>query len=58
MRFLVLIAYAHKPLITSHSDIPSGARSLNFSFSLHLHPYSVHASNEGSGESAHMRRLT
>ena len=58
MRVLVLIAYAHKPTITSHSDISSGARSLNFGLSLDLHPYFVYASSEDSGVSAHVRRLT
>ena len=33
------------------------ARDLNFGLSLHLHPYFVCASSEGSGESAHVRRL-
>ena len=30
---------------------------LNFGLRLHLHPYSLYAISEGSGESAHMRRL-
>ena len=58
MIVLVIIAYAHKPSITSHSAISSRERSLNFSLSLHLHPYFVYANSEGSGESAHVRRLT
>ena len=33
-------------------------RGLKFIVSLHSHPHFVYASSEGSGESAHMRRLT
>ena len=38
-------------LINIHGDITSRARGLNFGPSLHLHPYSVYTSSEGSGES-------
>ena len=36
-----------------YDDMSSKARGLNFGPSLHLHPYFVDASSEGSGESAH-----
>ena len=36
----------------------TGAIGLYFGLRLHLHPYFVYASSEGSDESAHMRRLT
>ena len=32
--------------------------SLNFRLNLHLHPYFVYSSSKGSGESAHLPRLT
>ena len=35
----------------------SGARGHNFGMSHHLHPYLVYASSEGSGYSAHVRRI-
>ena len=35
----------------------AGARGLNFGWSLNLHPYFVHASNNRSGESAQIGRL-
>ena len=34
------------------------ALGLNVHLSLHLHPYFVYASSKGSGETAHLRRLT
>ena len=54
---LVLIASAQMPLINSHADISSCDTGLTFGPSLCLYPYIVFASKEGSGESAHMRRL-
>ena len=42
----------HKHL---YIDISSGARGLNCSHSPHLNPYSVYASNAGSGKSALMK---
>ena len=53
----VLIVYAQKPHLNAHAEVSSGARGLNFVLSLHLHPYFVYASGEGSDETAHMRRL-
>ena len=53
----VLIAYAQMLLINAHYVVSSNARGLNFGPRLHLHPYFVYASSEGSGESAHMHRL-
>ena len=46
----VLIAYAHMSLINAHYEVFSKVRGLNH----HLHPYFLHASCEGSEESAHM----
>ena len=43
--------------LIAHADVSSDAIGLNLGPSLHLHPYFVHASNEGSWESAHLRRL-
>ena len=42
------------PLIKAHAEVSSEARGLNFCLSLHLHPYFMYASSEGSGGSAHM----
>ena len=50
---LVLIVYAQKP----HADEIIGVKCLKIGSSLNLHPYCVYAGNEGSGESAHLRRL-
>ena len=36
--------------LTVHADICSQARGKIFGLSIHLHPYFVHASREGSGE--------
>ena len=47
---LVLIAYAQKLPINTHADASSGARVLNFSQSIHLHPYFENANSKGSGE--------
>ena len=38
--------------------VSSEAKGINFGLVLHLRPYFVYASSEGSGKSAHMRRLT
>ena len=54
---LARIAYAQTPQLNAHAEVFSGARGLNFGLSLHLHPYFVYASSEGSGESAQARRL-
>ena len=45
--------YAQMPLINVHADVSSEAGGLNFGLRLHLHPYFVNASSEGSYESAH-----
>ena len=47
----MIIALGQIPPINSHIDVTSNAQDLNFGHSLHLHPYSVIASSEGSGES-------
>ena len=50
-------AHMQKPPLNAHADISSTARYLCFGLSIHLHPYSVYASNVGSGKSAQMHRL-
>ena len=56
---LVYIAYAQmRVIINAHANASSRARGRNFSPSLHLQLYFVYASSEGSGESAHMHKLT
>ena len=45
------------PLTNAHAEISSKAGDMNFVLSLHLQSYFVYAISEGSGESAHMRRL-
>ena len=54
---LVLIAHAQTSPLNSHAGESSRSRFLNCSLILHLHPYFVYASSEGSVESAHMHRL-
>ena len=44
--------------IKAYAGVFSGARYLNFGQSLHQYPYFGYAGNEGSGESAHLCRLT
>ena len=44
---LELITLTPKPSLNAHADIFHGARGLNFSLCLHLHPNIVHASREG-----------
>ena len=50
---LVLIAYAQEPPLNAHAEVSSSARCLNFGLGLHLYPYFMYASSEGSGESVH-----
>ena len=45
------------PLINVHAGVSSKDIDLNSGLSLHHNPYFVHASSEGSGVPAHMRRL-
>ena len=45
---LILISHAGKPHLKAHVDVSSGASDLNFGPSLHLHPYFVYSSSEGS----------
>ena len=40
----------------THAGVSREARGVHFGFNLHLKPYFAHASSEGSGESAHIRR--
>ena len=49
---LVLIAYAQRPPLNAHAGVSSGSRGLTVGVSLHLHPYFMYASSEGSGQSA------
>ena len=41
-KILILIAYGQRPVINVHAEVCSGV-------SLHLHPYFMYASSEGSG---------
>ena len=52
-----IIANAQKPPWNTHTYVTSWVRYLTFNLGLHLHPYFVYACSEGSGESAHLRRL-
>ena len=52
----VLMAYAQMPLINAHTDVSSQTRGLIFHLSLHICPYFVYASSEGSNVSVHKRR--
>ena len=54
---IVLIAYAQNPPLNVHADVSGEAIGLNFGRCLHLHQNFVYASNEGSDESPHLRRL-
>ena len=49
-KILVLITYAHMPLIKVHANMSSKARGLNFGLSLLLHPYlpSIHICTDSS----------
>ena len=53
-KILVLIAYAQMPLLNTYDDVSSEARGLIFCSSLHLYPYFVYSSRDGSGVSVHM----
>ena len=53
-RILLLTACAQMALINARPDVFKEARGLYFSMSLHLHPYFMYASSEGSSESAHI----
>ena len=56
-KVLVLTAYVQKHPLNSHVVVSRETRYLNFGPSLYLHPYTVYANNQGSGESVHLRRL-
>ena len=56
MRFWYILQFL-KASLTSHSNILSGVRVLNFGPILHQHAYFVNVSNTGSGESEHLYRL-
>ena len=50
---LITIACAQRPSLYAQESILSGYIGFNFVQILQLHPYSVIASTEGSGESEH-----
>ena len=43
--------------LNAHADISREVSNLNFGLGLHLHPYFVYATSQGSGQSLHMCRL-
>ena len=47
-------AYTQMPLINNHVDVFSELRRLQFRLDLHIHPYFVYESSEGSSESAYI----
>ena len=53
---LVFIFYVHAHR-TIHADLIYGAGRLKIRLNLHLHPYFMYVSIEGSGESVFMRRF-
>ena len=57
LEIFVLIANVQKIPLTPLADVSRRARTLNFCQSLDLHPNFIYASSQGSGESAHLRRL-
>ena len=54
---IVIIRHSQKPPLNNYADVSSGARSLSYALNLHLYPYFMYVSSEGSGESAHLHRL-
>ena len=50
---LIVIAYAQEPHLNTHDVVSMEAIGLNFCPSIHLLPYFVYVSSEGSGEPAH-----
>ena len=46
---LASIAYTPKAHLNTHTDVFSKERGLQFGLSLHLYPFIVYASSEGSG---------
>ena len=55
MGIISLFGHARKPPLNAHVYISSRTRGLNFGQSVHLDPYFVYASSEGSGEYAQRR---
>ena len=47
------ISFAQKFRLNDYTDLSSGARVQNYGLSLHLLPYLVYASSEGSGQHLH-----
>ena len=54
---LILIQHAKSHPLNMYVKLYSGARDLDFSLSLHLHPYFVFACRIGTGKTAHMQSL-
>ena len=54
---LIHIAHAKSHPLNMYVKLYSEARDLDFSLSLHLHPYFVFACRIGTGKAAHMHRL-
>ena len=52
------IAHGQMSSFNAHADLSIRAKGLKFGPSLYLHQYYfLYVSNEGSGESSHLRRL-
>ena len=49
-----VIVYAQMSLINAYADVSSRDTGLTFGLSLHLCPFFVYVSSEGSGKSAHI----
>ena len=53
----VFIEYEQMSLVNADANVSREVRGVILGQNLHLHPYFVHASSEGSGKSANMCRL-
>ena len=51
----MLMTDAQMSLVNTHSGVSSKVGGLNFGLSLHLHPYLMLVSSDGSGKSVYMR---
>ena len=51
---VLIVSCANASNNQAHTDVSSKIKGLQFGLSLHLHPYFVYGSSEGSDESAHM----
>ena len=57
MYIFVLVAYEQMSSIKPHANAFNNAKGLNVILGLYIHILSMYANIDGSGESAHMRRL-